>query len=61
MRRKHGGKEGYIENLAETLQDSEAQLQGHGSGTKVAHIEYKRKLAQLQRQGKEGDKVRYRN
>ena len=60
MWRKHGGKEGYIENLAETLQDSEAQLQGHGSGTKVAHIEYKRKLAQLQGQGEQGDKVGYR-
>ena len=39
------------------MQDHEAEL--HGQGDKVAYIEYKKRLAELQRQGKEGDKVGY--
>ena len=57
--RYHGGKEGYIENLAEMQEDDGAQLQQQGD--KVAYIENKRKPVELQRQGKEGDKIGYIN
>ena len=40
------------------MEDHEAELQGQGD--KVAHIEYTKRLAELQRQGK-GDKVGYIN
>ena len=41
------------------MQDHKAELQGQGD--KVAHIEYTKRLAELQHQGKQGDKVGYIN